>query len=82
MDYTISISYVFGKKIHVLTKAITECSRVMDIEVVVFVFGVVSVVSWYLEWALLGPSIDSSVCVIWRLYGSLVLQDVNVTHHL
>ena len=67
-----------GKEVHVLSEAITERSRAMAIEVVVFVFGAVWVVGWYLEWAIPGPPIDSSVCVIWELCGSLVLQDVNV----
>ena len=64
MDYTISISYIFGKKIHVLTEAITERSRAMAIEVVVFVLGAVSIVGWYLEGALPGPPIGFLVCVI------------------
>jgi len=51
----------------------------MTIEVVVFVFGAVSVVGWYLEWALPGPPIDFSVYVIWELCGSLIFQDMNVT---
>ena len=59
--------------------AIIERSRAIAIKVVVFVFGAVSVGSWYLEWLLLDPPIDSSVCVISELYGSLFLQDVNVT---
>jgi len=41
MDYTISKSYILGEKVHVLTEVITERSRAMTIEVVVFVFGVV-----------------------------------------
>ena len=61
-------------------KGITERSRAMAIEVVVFVFGVVLVIDWYLEWALPGPPIESSVCAMWELYGSLQIQDVNVTH--
>ena len=51
----------------------------MAIEVVVFVFGAVLVVGWYLKWALPGPPIGFSVCVSWELCGSLVFQDVNVT---
>jgi len=70
----------WGKKVHVLTEAVTEHPRVMIIEVVVFVFGDVWVVGWYLYRALLGPPIDSSVYVNWELYGSLVVQDINVTH--
>jgi len=68
-----------GKKVHILTEVITEHSRAMVIEAVVFVFGAVWVVGWYLEWALPSPLIDSLVCVIWMLYGSLILQDMNVT---
>ena len=68
-----------GKEVRVLSEAITERSRNMAIEVVVFVFGAVWVVGWYLECAMPGPPIDSSVCVIWELCGSLVLQDVNET---
>ena len=41
MDYTISISYILEKKIHVLTEVITERSRAMAIEAVVFVFEIV-----------------------------------------
>jgi len=69
-----------GKEAHVLSEAITERSRAMAIKVVVFVFGAVYVVGWYLERALSGPPIDSSICVMWELYGSLVLQDMNMTH--
>jgi len=79
MDYTISINYVLRKNVHILTETIIEHSRGMAIEVAVFVFGAVWVVGWYLEWAFPGPPIDCSVCVIWELYGSLVLQDVNLT---
>jgi len=54
-------------------------SRAMAIELVVFVFGVVWCVCRYLEWAMFDLSIDSSVCVIWELCGSLVFEDVKVT---
>ena len=37
----ISLSYVFGERDHALSEAITERSRTMAIEVVVFVFGAV-----------------------------------------
>ena len=67
-----------GKEVHVLSEAITERSRATALELVVFVFGAVWVVGWYLECAMPGPPIDSSVCVIWELCRSLVLQDVNV----
>ena len=75
----ISLSYAFGERGHVLPEAVIGHSRAMTIEVVVFVFGAVWVVGWYLEWVLPGPLIDSLVCVIWELCGSLVLLDVNVT---
>ena len=54
-------------------------SKVMVIEIVIFVFEVVWVVGWYIKWAMPDLPIDSSVCVIRERCGSLVLQDVNVT---
>ena len=69
-----------GKKVYVLTEAIAERSRAMAIKVVVFVFVAMWIVGWNLEWALPGLPTDASVCVMRELYGSLVLQDMNVTH--
>ena len=64
MRYMISLSYVFGERGHVLLEVVIGHSRVMAIEVVVFVFGAVWVIGRYLEWAMSGLSIDSSICVI------------------
>ena len=59
------------KEVHVLSEAITLHSRAIAIaiEVVVFVFGSVWVVCWYLEWRLLGPPSDCLVCIIWICVG-------------
>ena len=56
---------------------------------VVFVFGVVWVVGWYLKWIFSSPPVDSPVYSIWDLCGSLVdtlsgrlhvvCQDINMT---
>ena len=54
-------------------------SRAMAIEVVVFVFGVVRVIGWYVECAMSGLPIYSLVCVVWELCASLVFQNVTVT---
>jgi len=69
----------FGNEVHVMSEAITERSRAMAIATIAFVIRAEWVVGWYLEWELPDPSIDSSVYIIWELYGSLVFQDVNVT---
>ena len=64
-EYDITkLHHFFGERSYALFRAITEGSRAMTIEVVIFVFGVVLVVGWYLEWILPDPSIDSLVCVI------------------
>ena len=54
-----------GKEVHVLPEAITLSSRVMAIEVLVFVFGSMWVIGWYLKKALSSPPMYSSLCVIW-----------------
>ena len=66
MNLIISLNHNFlRKEVHVLPRAIILSSRAMAIDVIVFVFGSMWVVGWYLEWALLGPPIGSLVCVIW-----------------
>ena len=45
-----------GKEVHILPDVVKLHSRVMPIEVVVFVFGSVWVLGWYLKWALSGSS--------------------------
>ena len=52
-----------------MPETITSNSRAIVTELVVFMFGFVWVVDWYLKWTLSGPPIDSSVCVIWIIVG-------------
>ena len=54
-------------------------SIAMAIEVVVFVFGAMWIVGWYLEWAMSDLPIDTSFYVIWNLCGRLIFHNVNVT---
>jgi len=62
-----------GKNVYLLNEAITEHSRAMAIEVLIFVFGVVWVVGWYLKWTLSGLPIDSSVCYLGAIWVSGIL---------
>jgi len=61
-----------GKEVLSYLGILQSHSRAMAIEVVVFVFGAMWVISWYLEWVMCGLPIDSSVCVIWELCRSLI----------